>query len=591
MKHLIKQRWWWISLIIIILVLLYVHNNVYQRLKTDQIERTFEELHTKAELAKILVDVFPVDSSNVIDLQTVAKRIKQRIGVRTTFIATDGIVVADSEVEKNNLKNLDNHKNRPEVLQAQQESFGKSYRYSRTVKHDLFYVAISVEKPTLVSGFLRLSYYSERVQTWIATTRTIFMISFFSTTFALWIIIGFILYKTTSNWHQVTEVAKAVKTEEMPEIPIDKLKGESQVVGDAFNVLTSRIKDYNQQVKDERQYLQEAFNSLEDAIVVVDDKHRIIIKNTKFQSNFSDNSQELMGENILQMIRSAEVMDSLEKAIEKTKSLDFEFEFLNKQERQFYYCKIQPIEHYEGNLFLLFFRDITKIKRLEAMRRDFVANVSHEMKTPISSLIGYTETLLDHPDIKHEQKERYLKRSLIQAKKMQALVTDLLQLSEFEQGKEIEHSSFSLKTFLEEVVSNNLAKANKKQQNLVMDLHDPEIIIQADRKQITIVMDNLLQNAISYTPEKGKIKIYSTELDENKISVFVQDDGAGIESKYIDRIFQRFYRVDNSRETHKTGTGLGLSIVKHIIEAHEQHVGVDSVPNEGSTFWFTLNRF
>jgi two-component system, OmpR family, phosphate regulon sensor histidine kinase PhoR len=344
-------------------------------------------------------------------------------------------------------------------------------------------------------------------------------------------------------------------------------------------------------VKDERQYLQEAFNSLEDAIVVVDEKHEIIIKNSKFQSNFGDETQDSIGENILNMIRSSDVMESLEKVIKGSKSIDFEFEFLYKQEKQFYYCKIQPIEHYERNLFLLFFRDITKIKKLEAIRRDFVANVSHEMKTPISSLIGYTETLLDHPEIKDEQKDRYLKRSLIQAKKMQALVTGLLQLSELEQGKGIEHSSFSLKTFLEEVVSINLVKTNKKQQNLVIELHDPEIIIQADRKQITIVMDNLLQNAISYAPEKGKIKIYSTELDENKISIFVQDDGAGIESKYIDRIFQRFYRVDNSRETHKTGTGLGLSIVKHIVEAHGQHVGVDSVPNEGSTFWFTLNRF
>jgi len=590
MRHLFQSKWLWISIVIIFIILLYVHNSAYQKLKDQQIEKTFEELRTKAELAKILLSIFPIDSTGENYLQLFTQRIKQKIGVRVTFVSSNGLVIADSDVSKENLANLDNHKNRPEILSAQKEGFGKSYRKSTTVKHYLFYAAIPVENFGSFKGFLRLSYYSARIQEWIATTKAIFIISFLSSTFALWIITGFILYKTTSTWHHVTEVAKTVKEEEMPEIPIDKLKGESVVVGDAFNVMATRIKGYNEQIKKEKQYLQETLNSLEDAIVVVDDKHRVVIQNTKFQTNFSAGDIDSIGDNILQIIRASEVMESLEKIIQDKNSTDFEFEFLKDQQKQYYFCKIQPIEHYEGSLFFLFFRNITKIKKLEAIRRDFVSNISHEMKTPISSLIGYAETLLDHSEIKKEQREQYLRRSLIQAKKMQALVTDLLQLSELEQGKEIELSSFSLKTLIEETVANNLQKVNKKHQTIDLDLHDPKIQIQADRKQIGIVLDNLLQNAVSYTPENGKIKIYSIEQDKSKISIFVKDNGVGIEAKYIDRIFQRFYRIDESRHIHKTGTGLGLSIVKHIIEAHGQQVGLESIPGEGSSFGITLNK-
>jgi two-component system phosphate regulon sensor histidine kinase PhoR len=238
----------------------------------------------------------------------------------------------------------------------------------------------------------------------------------------------------------------------------------------------------------------------------------------------------------------------------------------------------------------MFFRDISPLRKLQAIRRDFVANVSHEMKTPISSLIGYFETLLDHPNIPRNQRELYLRRSLIQAKKMNALVLDLLQISDLEQGKEIQFTTFSLKKLLEDVVANYHHKSLKKKQHLELSLPKKDILVQGDPKGIGIILDNLLQNAISYTPEEGKIKIYVSDLENSKISVFVKDTGMGIDAKYIDRIFQRFYRVNESRDIHQTGTGLGLSIVKHIIEAHGEYIGVDSKPGEGSTFWFTLKK-
>jgi two-component system phosphate regulon sensor histidine kinase PhoR len=238
----------------------------------------------------------------------------------------------------------------------------------------------------------------------------------------------------------------------------------------------------------------------------------------------------------------------------------------------------------------MFFKDVSSLKKLQAIRRDFVANVSHEMKTPLASLIGYFETLLDHPTIPLNQRELYLRRSLVQAKKMQALVVDLLQISDLEQGKEIHFVPFSINKLVEETISNYHHKLNKKKQTLEMNLSKSDILVEGDPKGIGIVIDNLLQNAISYTPEEGKIKLYTSDLENEKISVFVKDNGVGIDVKYIDRIFQRFYRVNESRNIHQTGTGLGLSIVKHIIEAHGEHVGVDSKPGEGSTFWFTLKK-
>lgn len=583
MRYLFKIKWLWFSLFIIFITLLYVHHRAYTRLKEDQIDKTFEELRTKAELTKILLDMFPAESPSGIDLQQFAQTTKQKIGVRVTFIRNDGKVIADSDVPRDRVKYMDNHLHRPEVQQAFRQYLGKSYRHSKTVNNDLFYVALREDNRDFFNGFIRLSYYSQSVEQWISTTKTVFTFSFISSTLTVWFIVGLVLFLTSSNWRKVTEVAETVASGKTVRLHPSEFSGNSSIV---METLAKMLAD----IKREREYLQEALDSLEDAIIVVDNHGSVVIRNTQSEKYFTHPHTIKTDTNFADILHAEEVNEAFTKTVQSDEAQEIEFEHTRNGERRFYFCRIQPIYHYEKNRFLLFFRDITGIKRLQAIRRDFVANVSHEMKTPIASLIGYAETLLDHPEIDPEQKQHYLRRSLIQAKKMQALVADLLEISELEQGREIQLTSFPLKPLLEEAIANSYHKASQKKQTIRLSCPKEPIIVIGDQKRIQIVLDNLLQNAISYTQETGKIEISVLDEGTNKVKIGVKDNGVGIDAKFHDRIFQRFYRVDQSRNIHTTGTGLGLSIVKHIIEAHGQELGMESQPNEGSTFWFTLKR-
>jgi transcriptional regulator with PAS, ATPase and Fis domain len=202
------------------------------------------------------------------------------------------------------------------------------------------------------------------VETWISAIKTVFIVSFFTNTFALWLIVGFIFYNTSKSWRRVTEVAKTVAAGETPEIPKKNFTGDGGVIVNALDTMVDKIEK-------ERQYLQEALNTLEDAIAVVDDNYQIIIRNAQLEKQFNNGQSISEGENIFQIIQSSEVLNSLSGVYESSKADDFEFKFLKSQEKRFYYAHIEPIEHYEKKRFFMFFKDVSSLRKLQAIRRDF----------------------------------------------------------------------------------------------------------------------------------------------------------------------------------------------------------------------------
>jgi two-component system phosphate regulon sensor histidine kinase PhoR len=254
---------------------------------------------------------------------------------------------------------------------------------------------------------------------------------------------------------------------------------------------------------------------------------------------------------------------------------------------------LNPLQNINDEIYsfaLLKQKEIDELKKLEAFRREFIADVSHELKTPIFAAQGFVHTLLDGAVNDKQVRNRFLKKAARSLDGLDMLVQDLLTLSQIESGDiKMKFEPVDLWKLSSEVVDQFEEKAAKKNIRLKLVDSDHRMSVHADWKRITQVMTNLISNAINYTPEGGEVTV-SFDVSKKNITVFVTDNGEGIPQQHVSRIFERFYRVDKSRSREKGGTGLGLAIVKHILEGHGSHADVESVVGKGSTFSFKLGR-
>jgi len=236
---------------------------------------------------------------------------------------------------------------------------------------------------------------------------------------------------------------------------------------------------------------------------------------------------------------------------------------------------------------ILVFHDLTRLKQLEHTREEFVANVSHELRTPLSLIKGYVETLLDGARNNPEVAERFLKIIERNTQRLDLLIQDLLTISALESERiKLNLQRVELRPLVEKVFSDLHAKAENKNVSLVNEVL--ELTATADANRIDQVLANLVDNAIKYGRAEGRVTVGGKKLDDDKLEMFVQDDGPGIPAESLDRVFERFYRVDKARSRDQGGTGLGLSIVKHIVQAHGGEVWLKSELGKGATFFFTL---
>ncbi|MEH6993036.1 ATP-binding protein [Neobacillus drentensis] len=240
---------------------------------------------------------------------------------------------------------------------------------------------------------------------------------------------------------------------------------------------------------------------------------------------------------------------------------------------------------------LLVFHDITEIKKLEQMRKDFVANVSHELKTPVTSIKGFSETLMDGAMNNRDTLEAFLSIINKESNRMQSLIQDLLDFSKIEQQEfMLNIQDFDLYELIKEVIMMLNKKAKSKDVRLEHEFNREELYIQGDHDRLKQVFINIITNAILYTPPNGYVKVSLYDY-EKTVKVHIKDTGVGIKQEEIPRIFERFYRVDRARSRDSGGTGLGLAIVKHLVEAHHGNISVKSAPGEGSEFIIELHKY
>lgn len=505
---------------------------------------------------------------------------------RITIIDEKGVVLADSDED---YQVMDNHKSRPEVKEALKGNVKSEVRYSRTMQNDYLYTAIPVNIESF-QGVLRIAMPLEEIED---LNRTLLNYSiggvFIGAIIA--IIVGIIFAKKfTQPINELTEAALLISDGNYDKKIYVRTRDQIGKLAEAFNIMTHQLKNTITELKQRNVQLESIMSSMINGVIAVDHQYRIMLINKVSYEILDLHEENVLFKPIYDVVRNKSIFEILEKSIENQEFIVGETKFEAKEMKilKVYANSITSKEAVDSNIgTLLVIQDITKMKKLELMRKDFVSNVTHELKTPLTSIQGFVDTLRNGAIQDPKVASRFLEIIDVEAERLYRLIQDILSLSEIENREKEKNLQYnSIKDIVEEVVEVLQREVDKKDIQILIEipLELPKLFCNRDRIKQLIM--NLLDNAIKYT-EKGEIKV-SCEKVQNQLSIIVQDTGIGVPKEDIPRLFERFYRVDKGRSRKMGGTGLGLSIVKHIVKLYEGKVFVDSQLGIGSKFTIYL---
>ncbi len=406
--------------------------------------------------------------------------------------------------------------------------------------------------------------------------------------FTLPLIYFVVRYINTSYIHPIKEVTYATKLlasgKYRVRVPESNVKETKELFVNT-NELARTLDNLNNEQKLQRNRLETTLENIPSAILMLDREGYIVIANKTYHDLFDRNSHS-EGQLFKEAMPNVEIIQMMNEALKLEKPMFEQVEmYINDVHNKFFEVSVIPVlSRKKRNLLglVVVMHDITKLKKLEHMRKDFVANVSHELRTPITSIKGFAETLLDGAKNNPESLDMFLNIMLEESNRIQSLVQDLLELSKIEQNSEIPKEQISLTEIGEHSINTVSNVASKKDIHITNHI-DKEVYGYGDKDKLTQVLINLLTNAISYSPKSSEVIITIKEVDDGQI-ISVKDNGIGISKDEQKRIFERFYRVDKARSRDSGGTGLGLSITKHIVEAHNGQIKVESEVGKGSNF-------
>jgi len=556
----------------------YLEQNIEQNLR-HQILAGKDFLECKLQGQNILLDA-----------DVLADKIGKQNNLRVTIIDKDGRVVGDSDLDPSDIQKLENHLNRPEIQEAIHKGLGINKRYSNTIRKNLLYIAVPLGNDKAPVGFLRYAIaisYIDQIEGQLKQSIAGALILIF----LLSIVFNFIISSLVSK--PITEMAKVARAMAKGDFSQKPSIYSSDEIGDlaiALFSMSEEIKNKIDKIKHEGVKIDAVLSSMFEGIMVVDEKGRVILINPSLRKLFFVDVEPEMKQ-VIEIIRNPQIQEIVDKIIKYKQKLISEEITISQPEEKI--LKINAVPIIRNNTLegaVLVFHDITELRRLERIRKDFVANVSHELRTPISSIKGYAETLLEGAIEDKDNAKDFINIIYQDSNRLANLIDDLLDLSKIESGKmEMNLEPVDIKPILERCLGVLEKSIKEKKLSVSIDIPSKLPKVLADEKRLAQVFLNLLDNAIKYNSERGSIKV-SASLSDKFVQVDIADTGIGIPEKDIPRIFERFYRVDKARSCQLGGTGLGLSIVKHIILAHGGEVWVKSEQGIGSTFSFTIPK-
>jgi two-component system phosphate regulon sensor histidine kinase PhoR len=404
-----------------------------------------------------------------------------------------------------------------------------------------------------------------------------------------------ILKFMTQPIQAVTELANRVASGRLDQgVPFES-DDELGRLSKAIDEMSLQLRNKIEEISREKDYLQTLLRGIMEGVLVVDARGRILMVNNALRQLLSL-PPHVEDRTPLEIIRNAELERTLRQVLQDGENTTLELTLPSPEGKTFEVnvVGISPspegmIKEDEGRRGVIaVFHDITRLKELEKIRRDFVANVSHELRTPLTTIKGYAETLLEGA-LKEEVASQFVQVIKRHSDRLEKIVEDLLILSKIESKEfQLRRESLSVSDLIEDVLDFIKEPLNKKKMSVFVGELPPTLLVYGDRQYLEQVLINILDNAIKYGHERGRIVISATERDQREVEISVKDDGIGVPKEDLLRVFERFYRVDKGRSRELGGTGLGLSIVKHIVQAHGGRIWVESQLGEGSTFYFTL---
>jgi two-component system, OmpR family, phosphate regulon sensor histidine kinase PhoR len=555
---------------------LYLYFNTRQHL----LNLALEGLQSQALLLSIDITQKLSDHPGL-NVDSLAKNQSKALDKRVTIIDSLGRVLGDSEEDAAGLKKMDNHLGRPEISQARQKGLGHAVRYSQSLKMELIYFAVPVKSGKTLWGYCRIAWPWAGLKSYQKHLLAGMIIGLILSAALLWLLVSLAWRPEIEAIRDIELASRRLSSGDLrARAPSTKGSRETVLVARTLNQLAQSWEDTVGDLSEQRSNLAAVLEGMTEGVITLDQRQVIRMVNHAAAEMFGLDPRQAAGRLLLEAIRSP-IMEQLIK--EGREWIELEWE------KRFYIVRLAAVlDQGQAKGWVLVASDITRLKMLERVRKDFVANVSHELKTPLSAVTGFSEALLDGAMDNRGQLEDFLGRIHAQSQRMSKLVNDLLELSAIESGNyALNKAPHSVAPLLERAVENLQPQIAEKGHQVRIEDKTGPALVPMDNEKISSALGNLLDNAVKYAPKNSRIEL-AAEIRGDDLILSVKDDGPGVSAENLPRLFERFYRVDRARSRELGGTGLGLAIVKHIAELHGGSAGAESVLGKGSTFWIKI---
>jgi len=543
--------------------------------------RLLADLHVVEDLLRLQLTSNPSPGEN--DLDAAARHTSELLDARVTFIAADGAVLGESDHDR---ATMESHLYRTEIQQALDHGSGVSIRYSVTARTEVLYVAYAVGEQVAPVRVARLALPLAEVQAELARlNRAILSTAVIAATLA--VALAFLIAsRTTSPVRQLTAMAQQVAAGNLEARLLPTTQDEVGQLTHAFNIMAENLQDKISALTTEQSRSSSILDHMADGVLVIDRDGGVKMLNPAAARILDFTPEAALGSTFSALVRHHRLIE-LWLRCQRTQEEQQEAVETDHGKGTFLQVIITPQKTPSAPGYLVIVQDLTRIRRLETIRRDFISNVSHELRTPLASLSALVETLQDGALEDPTMAQRFLNHMERELTAMTQIVEELLELSRIESNRApFFMQSTPLEALMQTPAERMMPQAERA--GLTLEVEYPESLppVLADAERIQRVITNLLHNAIKFTPAGGCVTLFARRENEDRVVIAVRDTGVGIAPEEQARIFERFYKADRARSSG--GTGLGLAIAKHIVQAHRGQIWVESVEGRGSTFYFSL---
>ena len=575
---------------LLIAVLLPVDYYAERNLRRDYERAGFDQL---SAIARIALASPPPASTLSTGSRSPAPALREWLAkmaasnVRVTVITVDGLVLADSQSDP---QTMENHAGRPEIREALANGQGQSVRHSVTINRDLLYYASRYSVPAGPPVVLRFATPLGTVNEEVWAFRRRLWLS----SLVMLVVTGMASLLISRSFSRRVERLQSFshRVAEGDFRPI-----EADRSGDALEALAASLNDSAahldraiRTLTEERNLSSAILGSMVEGVAVVNSGERLLFANGGFAEILELGAAPKAGSSLVETVRQTELIEAVRTVLQGAPRVEAEI-VTGTLRQHFFAATVASVKATENSGAVIVLHDITALRKLERVRRDFVANVSHEFKTPLTAIQGFAETLLAGAMDDPQNRVRFLQIILEHSRRLARLTDDLLELSKMDADRlDLELDRLNVTQFVQSCIDTTQRSAGEKNLHISVNLKTSLPDIAADRRRLAEVLQNLLDNAVQYTPSGGRITV-SASSDGDEVEFTVSDTGIGIPKVDQPRIFERFYRVDVARSREVGGTGLGLSIAKHLVEAHGGRIWVESEVGHGSQFHFTVPVF